>query len=190
MLLLNRRQIRDESAGLQFKTPDQWAGDLGIRSHYTQVVFERSLLGDLSNQVMGVGHKVFGKALDQAKQIVASVAVLPNEVLQTHHVVFKITDQITEEKRTIKSIWAAVSVPLVLGDKCELLKDEEALELLNRISEVGAVRRGEAAGPVRENVDVDRVLTQANEFLRDHLDSLKLPFKLPLFQPFALLLTE
>jgi hypothetical protein len=187
MLALNRRQIREEEDGLQFKTPDAWTGTIGIRSHYTKVVFERSLSDDESNQIIGVGHKLFAKALDQAKQSLACVTAIARDILPAHYVFFRIADQLTEEKRTIRSIWAAVSVNPAQPEQMALLQDSEALSVLNVLTENGVIRKNEAAASPVAAEDAERMILQTSQFLRSNLPKLHLPFKLIALDALALL---
>jgi ERCC4-related helicase len=187
MLALNRRQIREEEDGLQFKTPDAWTGTIGIRSHYTKVVFERSLSDDESNQIIGVGHKLFAKALDQAKQSLACVTAIARDILPAHYVFFRIADQLTEEKRTIRSIWAAVSVNPAQPEQMALLQDSEALSVLNVLTENGVIRKSEAAASPVAAEDAERMILQTSQFLRSNLPKLHLPFKLIALDALALL---
>ncbi len=68
MLRLNNRQIKREGETIGFHTPDAWLeDDPGLLRSYPKLCFDRSVRGKhAAEQVVGVGHKAFDKALKQA----------------------------------------------------------------------------------------------------------------------------
>jgi hypothetical protein len=68
LLALNRRRPKAEARALSFRTPDEWVTSHAIRRQYDNLLFDRNLprgAGDL----MGVGHPLMEKALQQASRL-------------------------------------------------------------------------------------------------------------------------
>jgi len=68
LLALNRRRPRVEGRALSFRTPDEWVTSHAIRRQYDNLLFDRNAprgAGDL----MGVGHPLMEKALQQASRL-------------------------------------------------------------------------------------------------------------------------
>ena len=68
LLTLNRRRPKLEDRALSFRTPEEWITSHAIRRNYEHLVFDRNLprgAGDL----MGVGHPLMEKALQQASRL-------------------------------------------------------------------------------------------------------------------------
>ena len=93
MLSLNKRKVQDESNGLTFLTPESWATFPGVRREYQNMVFERA--GKDAQRVLGVGHRLVDQALAQACGSTASVAAIPDTVLEFPLYVFSVTDRVT-----------------------------------------------------------------------------------------------
>lgn len=68
LLALNRRRPKVEGLALSFRTPEEWLTSHAIRRQYDNLLFDRNLprcTGDL----MGVGHPLMEKALQQASRL-------------------------------------------------------------------------------------------------------------------------
>ncbi len=64
MFALERSIPVRSSESLSFKTPNSWLDEPGIRRKYDEMVFDRGARGGkTAEKVLGIGHKVFDKAL-------------------------------------------------------------------------------------------------------------------------------
>jgi len=55
-------------SGDKIATPEPWVQEVGIRSSYEGLVFDRTVRGkDAINRIVGVGHKVVEQAMHQAR---------------------------------------------------------------------------------------------------------------------------
>ena len=96
------------------------------------MVFQRETRGrDAARRVLGVGHKVMGEALRQARETSATVATLPGETLNRPLVVYRIRDRLTEEQRAVRSVTLAVEIDEGIPGSDAVLKDWEVLGRLN-----------------------------------------------------------
>lgn len=125
-----RRVFRRED-GLEVKSPDEWhKQDWAILERYERLVFDRSIKGkNTTTRVLGIGHRLIDKALDEATTLpVAStvVAGLAGAVL-----VAAVEDQVTGTGASIRRIIVGARE---VGDKIDVLKDWELLQLLNGLT--------------------------------------------------------
>jgi superfamily II DNA or RNA helicase len=68
LLTLNRRRPKVEGRALSFRTPDEWITSHAIRRNYENLVFDRNLPRG-AGELMGVGHPLMEKALQQATRL-------------------------------------------------------------------------------------------------------------------------
>jgi len=125
LLALNRRRPKVEGRALSFKTPEEWVTTHTIRRAYDNLVFDRNAppgAGDL----MGVGHPLMEKALQQASRLhgVLCVAEGLKAPLQVIAVSSRVTDKAGATRRLVFGI---TGQPGALT----LLKDWEVLRALN-----------------------------------------------------------
>ena len=188
MLLLNRRRVRDEGGSLSFKTPEAWADEIGILSEYDGLVFDRQRRGrDASTKVVGVGHKVFDRAMRAALLFEAVVTPLPKELLPHPLFVFRIVDRVTGGGSNARSVIAGVART---ETGFQLLRDFELIERLNPLC-VERVAKIEKAPPaVADRNDVTAITVAAEQFLQQQLPVLQLAFRVPMIQSLGLLWPE
>jgi ERCC4-related helicase len=180
MLSLNGRQVRDELDGLSFRTPEAWLDEPGVRSSYEHLHFDRQGRSkDAAERVVGVGHKVLDQALKQAGESPACVASLPAGVLPRPLVLFTITDSVTTEGMLVRSILVGVELPSSPDETMLVLRDWEALEKLNTLSEGRGYRRARESARSADPDAVIKAVEQARAEVEGRLPSLQLPFRLP-----------
>ncbi|MFK7602060.1 DEAD/DEAH box helicase [Deinococcus sp. SM5_A1] len=169
MLSLNRRQVRKDEAGLSFKTPEAWAG-IGVLPEYQSMTFNRSLQGkDAGGRILGVGHKLIDRALEQATALNGQACVLPH--LKHPLLVYEVTDELTDQERLARRVVFGVE----LGHVVRILKDWELLAALN--TQKGP--HGPVPATVPTTATVDAALAQARLEAQAALTGLDLDFRLP-----------
>lgn len=128
LLALNHRRPKIEGYALSFKTPDEWITSHTIRRAYEGLFFDRSSppgAGDL----MGVGHPLMEKALQQASRLRGSLCLADglDAPLQVIAVSNRVTDKAGATGRLILGIQ-------VRSGQLTLLRDWEVLRVLNQCS--------------------------------------------------------
>ena len=187
MLKLNRRRAEEKSDGLAFRTPEAWQTEPGISPAYHGMIFQRETRGqDTARRVLGVGHKVMGEALRQARETSATVATLPGETLNRPLVVYRIQDRLTGEHRTVRSVTLAVEIDEGAPGADVVLKDWELLGKLNGLVG-GRGFRAKDSVPPPDLVQVEQALERGMSLVRIKALELGLPFRFPEVEPFAIL---
>lgn len=181
MLSLNRRRPVRTGEGLSFKTPDDWLDEPGIRRKYEDMVFDRAAPGGRSaEKVMGVGHKVFDKALRVAAEYPVSLAWSKN--LKQSIFVFLIYDRITDQSGRIRRGLVGLEHDDSAGDDpWFILRDWQVLERLNGMK----LHDSSDADPLISRHGIKERLEQAQAHLIDQIDMLALPFRMPEARLFA-----
>lgn len=187
MLRLNRRRIDERDDGLAFRTPDAWQREPGIFPAYQGMVFQRETRGrDAARRVLGVGHKLMGEALRQAREGVATIATLPLETLNRPLVVYRIRDKLTGEQRTVRSVTLAVEIDEAAPGGDIVLKDWELLQKLNGLVGGRGFRANDSAPPA-DIALVEQALDRGMSLARNTIPELGLPFRFPEIEPIAVL---
>lgn len=187
MLRLNRRRIEEKPDGLAFLTPENWQTEPGILPFYQGMVFRRDVHGrDAARRVLGVGHKVIGQALRQARGSDAAVATLPIETMSRPLVMYRIRDRVTGEQRTVRSAVVAMELDEGAPEKDTVLKDWELLERLNELVGTRSFR-SESSLPPEDVTAVGQAIDRGMSRLRMEVSSLGLPFRFPEIEPLAVL---
>ena len=175
MLKLNRRMVREELDGLSFLTPESWLTEPAIRDAYEAMIFDRQDRSkDAAQRILGVGNRLFDKALGQARTLTASVASLPGSTLKLPIVIFRIQDRVTNSDRNIQT----VTVGIEISGELVLLRDWELLERLNAIIEKGGLS-GSNSKPSENIALINDNTDKARSYLEAQLPTLELPFKIP-----------
>jgi len=185
MLKLNKRIVSTTPDGLSFITPDEWRVEIGIRPRYENLVFDRELRDrDANQRILGVGHKLIEKALDQARDLEQYNARVPPGSLAGTTVLFRIQNRVTTDEAPLRSTLVGLSW---INDAWEFFDAEGVLRLLNqRLSQlVKAVTQGR---PPAEGV-VTR-MAEAQDWMEENIKNLGLPFEHPVIQVDALLWAE
>lgn len=126
LLALNRRRPKVEGQSLSFKTPEEWLTSHAIRKSYDNLLFDRNASAS-SGDLMGVGHPLMEKALQQATRLQGVYCVV--EGLSAPLQVIAISNRVTDK--------AGASQRLIFGvtgrpGAFSLLKDWELLRVLNQ----------------------------------------------------------
>ena len=187
MLKLNRRRFEEKEGGVAFLTPEGWQTEPGIYPNYEDMVFRRDVRGrDAARRVLGVGHKLIGEALRQARESSSTVATLPSQVLERPLIVFRIRDKVTGDQRTVGSVTVAVEVSDGEQRAVVLLKDWELLIKLNGFYGVRGGQSKESVPP-RDASLVEHALEQGMSVVREKVSELGLPFRFPEVEALAIL---
>lgn len=183
MLHLNKRRIFRDGDAISFKTPETWLKNPGDRSRYEGLVFSRNVKGkDASQRIVGVGHRAFDHAINQARDQVEMLSLAPD--LNGQLAVFRVFDRVTGNTVTQKQV-----VYAVYGDKVDkelkLLCDWQVLDLTNKVIKE-QFSQDEMLPP--DMVAVNDFLQNAQIFLESCLSSnASLPFEYPTIEPIAML---
>ena len=187
MLKLNRRRAEEKSGSLAFRTPEAWQTEPGILSAYQGMVFLRETRGrDAARRVLGVGHKVMGEALRQARETSATVATFPRETLNRPLVVYRIRDRLTEDESPVRSATLAVEIDDGGGGAATILKDWELLEKLNTLVGCRGFRAKDSVPPT-DIVRVEQALNHSMSHVHVEASEWCLPFRFPEVESFAVL---
>jgi len=186
MLTLNNRQVREDDGQLSFKTPDAWLEDPAVRPSYDNLIISRSTRGrDAAQRVVGVGHRVFDQALQQAKEYTASITAIPQDTLPRPLVIFSITDQVTTEAGIVRSVIAGVEITDTTSHR--ILHDWELLDSLNEVLATRGLRRLRNSGSPADATLVKTTVEGAQLAIEAAIPHLELPFKMPIVAPLAVL---
>ena len=187
MLTLNKRQVRQVDNTISFITPEAWSSEPGVRPRYDNMVFERQHRGkDAVHKILGVGHNLVDQAIRHAKSGTASLAALPENVLNNPLAVFRINDQITTSSSPVRAIVAGIEFDPQNPTSNRLLKDWQLVERLNQMSEHRGVRRAKAVVPEADTTLIADSARQAEEYLKTKFEELDLPFEIPVVELWAI----
>lgn len=180
LLTLNHRRPKIDGYALSFKTPEEWITSHAIRRAYEGLVFNRSApsgAGDL----MGVGHPLMEKALQQASRLRGALCVA--EGLDAPLRVIAVSNRVTDKGLTSgRLIFGITGRP----GRMSLLKDWEVLRALNNCS-----LKADAAPSLEGRVTkAQDWLNQATAATPDILRSIELPFASIHVADLALLWTD
>lgn len=117
------KRLDSKEERLSFITPDLWRDEFGIKRRYEDVTFNREVK-DKEATILGVGHKIFSRAIQEAETIDSVIAVSQN--LKSPLFIFTIKDQITGEDGNQKFTTIGFTENRVIEDK-------DLLCLLNKL---------------------------------------------------------
>lgn len=185
MLIQNRRRPRrGEDGSLSFKTPEAWLSEIGVRTSYEGLVFDRNVRGkEAVARVLGVGHKVMDQALHQASDETSSVTSVSSAVLHRPLIVARVSDQVTGRASPIRSIVLAAEKSQDTGEWM-ILRDWETVRRLNHIL-VGLGPLRTACAPQEAPSLVKGALDAAMRAIENHIPRLDVAFRVPLLQALA-----
>ncbi len=186
MLMYNHRQSKLTEDGLAFRTPETWTG-IGIKPNYSGLVFDRNFKGnDAEQRILGIGHPLLGRALEQARALEESAALLPSELLPNPLILLSITDRVTESSGSIR----AVIVGVEFADSPILCHDYEIISHLNSLIKP-VLRRTEPGD--NETIPITILqnwLLEAEQLVASNTADLDLPFRVLDIKPLLLLYPE
>jgi uncharacterized protein YceK len=131
--------------------------------------------GKDSQRVLGVGHRLVDQALAQACGSAASIAAVPDLVLEFPLYVFRVMDRVTSGGGQVRSATAAIEAR---PQGYALLRDWELILRLNQVLTARDPRRLKGGAPVNADAVRSDVET-AGRWLADRLPELDLPFRVP-----------
>lgn len=167
-LALNGRRPKTDDQALSFKTPEKWINHPAIKREYSGMVFDRKTkLGDGSDLV-GVGHPLVTRALQQAESFTGAIAFARD--LSRPVLVFQISDRVTDGGSHVQEVLVGMAAQ---GDGYELLRDWQLLLLLN---ELGTT---DCASSLPNSITVVDWIQKAKESITPYLPALDLPFAVP-----------
>ena len=126
MLKLNGHRLEVNNDLMSFKTPKAWGKQYGIRRRYDSLSFDRSNK-DKSVEILGIGHPIFDKAIDQAEQFDATAAVAKG--ISEPLLVYMLRDQITGDDGN----QSFTLIGLYAGSEPKFLSDEELMIQLSEM---------------------------------------------------------
>lgn len=176
-LELNRRRPkRNEDESIGFKTPENWANEMGVQREYDGMKFERGVSSKEINKVLGAGHRLMELALNQWINADASVAAIPRSSLPQALIVLRVSERVTGASGVVKAVIAGVEVTDDHGVGFNFLRDWEILLRLNQLTQAPGIR-GKESLPV-EGAPAS-TLSMAEEYVKAHLDRLDVAFSYP-----------
>ena len=187
MLVLNRRRPkRGDDGSLGFKTPDAWMHEVGVRSTYEGLVFDRSIRGkDAVQRVVGIGHKVVEQALRQALDESACVASVGDAILDRPLIIARIIDRVTGKDSPVRAVVVAVERCDDTGE-WRVLRDWQAVRMLNELlGNLGVLRR--LWTPPKDRMGVQVSLVAASQVIEREVPKLNTGFRVPCVEALAVL---
>jgi len=183
MLTLHQRRIIRSGEALSFKTPEPWLDEIGIRRKYNELVFNRDIPREESaDKVIGVGHKVFDKAMQIAVEFPVALTFTSN--IDYPLVVFQVFDRITGQSGHMRQAIVAVECRAIdQVHSWATLRDWQALEILNRIQSKGK----SSNKPEIKVALLGRLVEQAHQRISSEVESFNFPFRIPEIRAIALI---
>lgn len=125
------RQISTEdNIHFSFKTPVAWDDEPGIKMKYENMIFKRNTEGDETpDDICGVGHKVFQKALGFAKEKRDSICSIKGS---NSYYIFRVFDKITYSKGNINNKYVILKKK---SNDISLVKEESFFTEINDLVE-------------------------------------------------------
>ena len=183
MLVLNRRRPLRGADGLSFKTPDDWLDEPGIRRKYENVVFDRTARGkNAAERVIGVGHKLFDKALRVAAELPVSTAW--SRDLEQPLVVFQVYDRVTDQAGRMRQ--AVIAVERTSGSESEGWRSVRDWELLTRLNGLRLKEKAQQE-PQAQAGQLHDLLDEAADWISSRLESYGFPFRIPACKPIGVI---
>lgn len=187
MLALRGRRVKTEASDkISFLTPDDWRREFGISNDYEMMSFDRQDEGRQAIlHLLGMGQKVFEKAIGDARSLQAAVATLPQIVLMHPLLIFRVFDRITHSTNTRRSM--VVGVEAALDNlACSILKDWQVLQYLNRIMDGKGISR-EATASLGRVEQIQLVRGRAVTHLENSIRELDFGLHVPSIELLAVL---
>jgi superfamily II DNA or RNA helicase len=187
MLIHNRRRPRrGDDGALSFKTPEAWLSEIGVRSSYEGLVFDRSIRGkDAVMRIVGVGHKVVEQALTQALNESACAISVSSAALRNPLVIARVLDRVTGRDVPVRSIIIAAERSDKTGAWL-VLRDWETVRRLNEVVEIaGPLRR--ACLPTEDSNQVQTAVAAALKSIESKVPQFNTGFRVPVVETLAVL---
>jgi hypothetical protein len=187
MLIQNRRRPqREDDGSLSFKTPEAWLNEIGVRTSYDGLHFDRNVQGkDAITRVIGVGHKVVEQALHQALEEATCVTSVSSTVLHHPLVIARLSDRVTSRASPVRSIVLAAERSKETGEWL-ILRDWEVIRRLNEVAQSAGVQRM-GCKPKDDQAAVIAAVDVAMSFITEQVPRLIVNFRVPFLQALAVI---
>jgi superfamily II DNA or RNA helicase len=164
----NGRRPKTVDLALSFKTPERWLNHPAIKREYSGMFFDRRIKLDGHSDLVGVGHPLVTKALQQAENFTGSVAIARG--LDRPILILQISDRVTDGGAHVQEVLIGMAA---LDDGFEFLRDWQILQLLNELS------TNECLGNIPEPKRVVDWIHDAKLAAEKRFPELDLPFVVP-----------
>jgi superfamily II DNA or RNA helicase len=167
-LIANSRRPKTDGQSLAFKTPDKWLNHPAIKREYSGLVFDRTVKLESGSDLVGVGHPLVTRALQQAESFSGSVAIargLSNPLL-----ILQISDRVTDGGAHVQEVLIGM---VVKDGSFEILRDWELLLKMNELA------TNDCEGSLPENLNVGELIQNATDAATTHIPKMDLPFAIP-----------
>jgi hypothetical protein len=128
ILSFRGRRLSVRDGALEFITPSEWM-DYGVLDRYDGLVLNRKPKN--KKKILGAGHKVFDKAINDALKIKATIAASAS--IKNHLLFFTVYDQVTDTSKESGVRYYACEIAKD-GAVVRVLADWEVLKVLNGVS--------------------------------------------------------
>lgn len=164
----NSRRPKTDGQALSFKTPEKWLNHPAIKREYSGMIFDRQVKLDAASDLVGVGHPLVTRAIQQAENFTGSVAIARG----TNHpvLVLQISDRVTDGSAHVQSVLIGISVNDL---DFKLLKDWELLLEMNELS------TSDCAESLPEPQSAVAWIEKAKNAAVKHISIMDLPFAIP-----------
>ncbi|WP_291986729.1 DEAD/DEAH box helicase [Candidatus Accumulibacter sp. ACC007] len=166
----NGRRAKVENGLLSFKTPDKWLDHPAIKRDYKNMSFDRGSNVSGEGGLIGVGHPMVNRALDQADRLVAVLSYVYG--LGTPLLLLLASDRVTDGGAYVRR--AAMGV-VQESAGLKVIRDWEVLRLLNRLESP----RMAVDKTAIESKQIESWVQEAKLAATEHLPQLDLPFSVP-----------
>jgi len=186
MLTIYQRRAVREGKKLSFLTPDKWRDNPGIRPRYEDLEFNRDIKGrSAAEKVIGVGHKVFDKAMQMAIELPVSITYC-NDIDSTL-LMFQVFDRVTDQSGHMRQMLVGVACKNISHENMWIvLRDWQVLEKLNSIKpkelDVGDEKIPQKLLP--------QLIEKTKLLISSKIDSFDFPFKYPELKPLVIIMKE
>lgn len=185
MLQFNKKRITRTDKELSFLTPESWLTVPAIRKRYEQLHFDRNSQNKMkTSNLLGVGHCLINQALKQAldfNKCVCQVYFIEDAIA-----IFQIIDRVTGTQVNVCQVMVGVKLGLRSDNQKQLLKDWELLKILNKsLEKIDKIPKLEP--PDINANEILSLLKESEDYLKNNLEILDLPFQYPKIQVNALL---
>ncbi len=168
-LTVNSRRPKSDGQSISFKTPEKWINHPAIKREYSGLVFDRAVKLAPGTDLVGVGHPLVTRALQQAEAFTGSVAIAQG--LDHPLLVLQISDRVTDGGAHVQEVTIGMTSN---GEKFEFLKDWEVLLMMNDLNTSDA---GNDTMP--EALSTMKWIQQAKDAAVKHISTMDLPFSIP-----------
>lgn len=123
--LAGRQITSEDNIHFSFKTPISWDTDVGIKRNYENLIFKRKTEGnEIPDDICGVGHKIFQKALDFSKDFKDTVCSITGT---DSYYIYRVFDKITYSKGNVYNKYVVLKMT---GNDKSIIREEDFFNTL------------------------------------------------------------